>query len=530
MSGDDTEPSADIDPQVRVRGIYSTAITQLLLEAEYTVVGVSEPIDRRFDESFPAAGHEVAVETTPDRQGISVEGEKTGVATVSETIESAVGKDVFLWPDPTPRGSVFYGRVSETLGNGAVVDLTVGIQSISDTDMGSPEPDSPTGGPMTTDHLSTEGYLPFDTVEDHVSVGDEYLVQIAEPAPPWASNRPEVDTTIRAFGGVATLERGLDRTVVDTHDDEAARELAGMTELLSLEPPEGWGLRWTHAATGVEMGALETGLERAVHQAEILETALTRFGNEKQLTGDSFVAQDVATHQGQARAEAIAAPLAGTWIWFGRESRFHLDERRRRVTITMPGHHRIKAGSAAAATGVDFVEHLCNPDSGDEFPFGVVTEQFGPQLDDEVRIHHGKPDGRLITLGTGKVTDIDDEGNVTVERTMTGRGTYDGLGVDREQGDIAVTKFREGRWWYPTTYRDDSGSPKGTYVNVCTPVECFPDTIRYVDLHVDVIKHRDGTIERVDDAELDQAVDAGRLSEPLADKARSVATALENAL
>ena len=67
-------------------------------------------------------------------------------------------------------------------------------------------------------------------------------------------------------------------------------------------------------------------------------------------------------------------------------------------------------------------------------------------------------------------------------------------------------------------------------MNICTPVEVFPDQIRYVDLHVDVIKHADGTVERVDDNELDEAVADGQLSSELAEKARSVARAIESAL
>jgi len=113
---------------------------------------------------------------------------------------------------------------------------------------------------------------------------------------------------------------------------------------------------------------------------------------------------------------------------------------------------------------------------------------------------------------------------------MTPGGTYDELGVRRESGDTATTTLTEGRWWYPTTYRDAESTVKGTYLNVCTPVEVFPDSVRYVDLHVDVVKHADGTVERVDDDRLDEAVAAGHVSEELAEKARSVAAAIEGAL
>jgi predicted RNA-binding protein associated with RNAse of E/G family len=79
-------------------------------------------------------------------------------------------------------------------------------------------------------------------------------------------------------------------------------------------------------------------------------------------------------------------------------------------------------------------------------------------------------------------------------------------------------------------YRGSDGERRGTYVNVCTPVELFPRVARYVDLHVDVVRHADGRVERVDDDELDEAVAAGDVPEPLAEKARTVASAVERAL
>jgi Ribonuclease G/E len=199
----------------------------------------------------------------------------------------------------------------------------------------------------------------------------------------------------------------------------------------------------------------------------------------------------------------------------------------------MPGHHRLKAATDAASAGVNFAEALVDFDGDgegvDAFPFDVATAQFGPHEGDRVAIGHGKPDGRLVTLGRGTVTSVGD-GAVTLEREMRPGGTYDALGVERRAGDVAVTKFTEGRWWYATVYRGVEGDRRGTYANVCTPVEVFPDTVRYVDLHVDVGKGPDGVVERVDDDELDAAVAAGQVSEALAERARSVAAKLERAL
>ncbi|WP_435075147.1 DUF402 domain-containing protein [Halorubrum sp. HHNYT27] len=487
---------------VRVRGIYATALTRLLLNAGHAVVDASPPIRRRFEEGFENAPPDVRIETTDDRQGVGVHGDPEVVASLRDRL-AGVGRDALAWTDPTPPGTVLDGEVTETLGGGAVVRLRVGAAG-RDVDGGDP--------------ATAEGYLPYGSVDDRVETGDPVRVRVDDSAAPWTDRRSSLDGSLRAGGGLVALEPGSG-TRVDVRDDEAARELAGMVDLLGLEPPDGWRAVWKPPAVDAGTEALEAGLRRAVAAAEGLDEAVDAAGGIGVLGGAE-----------RLRDEPVASPNAGVWVWFGRESRFALDDRRRDVTATMPGHHRLKAGAADASAGVDLAEALCDPDPEAAFPFGVVTDVFGPTAGDALRIEHGKPDGRLITLGEGTVTETAADGSVTVEREMTGGGTYDGLGTPREAGDIAETSLKEGRWWYPTTYRGRDGAVRGTYVNICTPVEVFPDAARYVDLHVDVVKRADGTVERVDDDELREAEATGDVPEALAKKARSVASALENAL
>jgi len=484
--------------RVRLRGIYTTALTRLLLDAGYEVVDASGPIRRRFEADFPDAPPDVTVSTSADRTGVGLSGDPDVVPSVVDRLRG-VGVDALTWRDPTPPGAVLDGEVRETLGGGAIVALAV------DGDAH----DVPGGGDIA------EGYLPYNAVDAHVEVGDPVRLQVRESAPPWADTRPTLSGNLRVDGGLVALEPGSG-TRVDGRSDAAARELAGMVDLLGLEPPAGWRAIWSRAAVDADSDALEAGLEAATERAERFAVDVAELG----------------VREGSAPAEdgPLASPHAGAWVWFGRECRFELDSARRRVTTTLPGHHRIKAGSSDASVGVDLAESLCAPDPDAEFPFETVAEAFGPADGDDLRIEHGKPDGRLIVLGSGEVTAVDSDGSVTVERSMTGGGSYDGLDVPREAGDVAVTSLKEGRWWYPTTYRGADGTVKGTYVNVCTPVEVFPDAARYVDLHVDVVKHADGTVERVDDEVLDASVADGDMPETLAEKARSVAGALENAL
>jgi hypothetical protein len=490
--------------RARVRGIYTTAVTRRLLDADHAVVQASPPIRERFDHEFGFAPADVAVDTTADRQGVECSGDPDAVDALREDLVG-VGVDALSWRDPAPKGAVFLAPVTDALGSGAVVDLG-----------------------------DREGFLPFDDAEDHVEAGDVRRVQVVEPAPPWGDDRPEVAEPLAVRDGLVTLDRSRSGVSANVHG-ERATELVRSIELLQAEAPDGWGVRWQRAAADADLGALGDALAAAADRASALDALPVGDPDDAPVRLDSGL-------------EAVPAP-ATAWVWFGRTARFALDDDRRAVATTMPGHHRVKAGSASASDAVDFAEGVlahaadgdwtagdgdretAGGDGDDRFPFPAVVDAFGPRDGGTLSIEHGKPEGRCITLGRGRVTDLDaDAGKLTVERDMTGGGTYDALGVPRESGDVAVTKLTEGKWWYPTVYRSADGDTKGTYVNVCTPVELFPDGARYVDLHVDVVRHADGTVERVDDDELDAAVDAGYVTAALADRARTVATSVERAL
>lgn len=455
---------------VRVRGIYATALTAYFDE----VVQASPPIRRRFDEDFRVEPADVAVETTGDRLGVGLFGEQEATAAAADRL-ATLARDTFIWEAALPRGAVYAGEVTETLGSGALV--TCGDDAV--------------------------GFLPYSKTSRRIEEGDCLRVQVDEPRPPWDNGRPVLDTDIRVHGALADLVRGATAT-------GSGPELA---DLLPTEPPDGWGVDWSPAADNAGLDALDATLSALVARAEQLDDAFT----------DATAPSDVAPDQ-------YWAGETTRWAYFGRESRFALDNVRREVTPTMVGHHRSKAATEAASAAVDFVENVCDGAGGDEFPFAALTDQFGPQQGDSVDIGHGKPDGRRIELGPGTVQTRTAEGKLTLKRELTPGGTYDAIGGTIQEGDVAITKFQEGRWWYPTVYRGADGEKRGTYVNICTPVEVFPREVRYVDLHIDVVKRADGTVEQVDDDELTDAVETGHISESLAQKARKVAEAVGNAL
>ncbi|TKX84735.1 RNA-binding protein, partial [Halorubrum sp. SS5] len=219
--------------RARVRGIYATALTARLLDAGHEVVDASPPIRRRFDAAFGTDSPDVRVETSGDRQGIGAHGDPDALDAVRDLLVDA-GRDALAWADPTPPGAVLDGEVTETLGGGAVVDLRVGGEGGE-----SGKGEEAAGAPAT----AAEGYLPYGDVDARVETGDPVRVQVRESAAPWTDRRPELAGELRVGGDLVALEPGSG-TRVDVRDDEAARELSGMLDLLDLDPPDGWRAVW----------------------------------------------------------------------------------------------------------------------------------------------------------------------------------------------------------------------------------------------------------------------------------------------
>jgi hypothetical protein len=449
--------------RVKLRGVYTTAATRLLLDAGYEVVEPSDAIRDRFDASFSKGPPDVEVRTSDEYLGLYIVGE--GTKEVTEVL--AAGEDSFFF-DAVPVGAVCDATVEQEASSGAFVRFGDG-----------------------------RGFLPYSKVDDHVEEGDELRVTVVEEAAPWSNGSPVVAAGERVGNELVTLVRGASGSRVEGGSKEDATQLSRTAATVGAEPPSGWGVVYSRDALDAEMGELADAMNEAAER-----------------TGEND------------DEEAV-------WIWLGRDGRAAYDEARGEETTTVPGHHRLKATSKTASAGVDIAEALVeDADPTDDPPFDVFARRFGPHEGDQIEIVHGKPDGRYPSLGRGEVVSADadeDEMAVVVERRITSSGTYDALGVEREDGDVARTRFEEGGRAYATVYKSAEGEKKGTYVNVCTPLEVFPDAVRYTDLYIDVVEV-DGETRVVDEEELTDSVEEGVVTEGVAERAREVADRTEERL
>jgi protein associated with RNAse G/E len=223
-----------------------------------------------------------------------------------------------------------------------------------------------------------------------------------------------------------------------------------------------------------------------------------------------------------------------TEIEFPRLTKSVLDEERNKIVPTVLHHHRLKT---IASEFVDLMEKqdLTNhPEKrkavSENLERKLIWDGYSPGK--EIAIEHVKLDGELVYLSEGELIEADfkERKLVLKRRKFKGRSKYDGLNAEKREGDYAITEVKEGDWFYRHTYWRRDGELIGRYFNVNTPVEFYPDKVRYVDLEVDVVAWPGGKVEVIDESILERQVLAGFLSHGLQDRAIQVAHKLRSKL
>jgi len=200
-------------------------------------------------------------------------------------------------------------------------------------------------------------------------------------------------------------------------------------------------------------------------------------------------------------------------------SKKRLDEIRAIVTPTIAGHHYYKACGNYISSMVDIAERMleegCPRDEVEALLNENIRSRF-PKAGSRISLRHVKINGQTFDLGLAKITRFNKKtGRLILLRRFFKKGVYDGLNVQKDPGDYAVTEAAIGDLSFRTRYFSRDEMYKGTYININTPVELYPTKIRYVDLEVDICVWPNGEIRRIDSEKLEEAASRGLISERL---------------
>jgi hypothetical protein len=89
-----------MNPLVKIRGIYSTALTKLLLEADYGITDPSPEIEERFGLASPARLPEILIKDRDGRQGVEIISEADGISRLVGVLQRRLLDGVLLRFEP----------------------------------------------------------------------------------------------------------------------------------------------------------------------------------------------------------------------------------------------------------------------------------------------------------------------------------------------------------------------------------------------------------------------------------------------
>lgn len=462
--------------RVRIRGIYATALTKLLLDAGFQIVQASNLIASRFGIPQVPAAADVTVK--------SVEDEPSRLLAIGypDAVDAVMG---------VLRGSLHYSPVwCSPLGLYATV--VARIEGIRDG----------------------ECIASVDGVELVVQdAGEcregEYAALYIVKAPVFPGERGRAVPGVRVVGDYAMLYKGGQPRVTISEHISRAEKRALLSSIAYEYREKGYGVHWRSSARDAEERELREELARLEEKLRRVEEEASKMASEGRV-GVVEPGEKICIMEVSAPDKAL------------------LDDVRDAVLPTARMHHSIKSiGDETLQAIIDYEEEVLALDRGlrDRLAAGLLRYLASRLEGRRVRIEHVKLDGRVVELGPAYVKEarVEEGGlRLRLERVVRSPGVYDGLGVEKEPGDVIETVVDTREWIVTHHYYSRDGEHKGTYINVNTPPEVSLDRIRYVDLTVDIVKKPDGSVEVIDVEELRRQAEAGIVGRELIERIREV--------
>lgn len=468
------------NPRIRIRGIYSTALTKLFLDNGFDIVQPSLEIAERFSlnpERYLSP--QIDVVDRYDKQGINAEVLYNLTQKFIDILFNNFS-DVIIRKSRVQKGAIYKGIVYRP---------------------------APKGGYLVKITPQQDAWLPInDSKKQEVTLGDPVVVEVKGVEE--STGIPRVSTQISIPGDFAVLISEESVRVSHKIKGNARDKLIELGKILR---PEGWGIIWRTGAMNAEIAELQEEIELLSNEAKKL-VELARNAPALVKIREGFDLLDIV---------------------FPGESKNILDKIRSEVFPTIKNHHWLKSYANSLTKIIDFAEKYLTGevaiDTLNKAVHEMVKNEFLPKEGKLLKIHHLKPNGREVVLGPAKVVMVDDEEGFEYRmfrRFMPG-GYYDGIGAPKEAGDYGVTLVKLFDKKLITAYFSVDNKLKGIYVNINTPIEVYPDGFKYIDLEIDVVLNKDNQIQILDTQKLDKYVEEGIISVNLANVAKNYANELK---
>lgn len=461
--------------KAKVRGIYSTALTKLLLENGFEIVQPSLTIKKRFKLDENQEPPDLKIKDRFDLQGIRVLGTPEATSAFQHMLHSSL-EDVLTRRWTVSVDGIYRGSIKESDERFLYVDLGCGVT----------------------------GRLPKSEVTD--GSPRQVIVQVERKR--LGVKQPVLTTKLKVFGNHAILAKNSKTGVsLKIYDLEKRAELYALGKALS---PKGWGIIWRESSKNQPREALENEVARLFEKIKTLDS--------KTLSAET--------------PTLLVEGLHFIDVEFPYLSKRRLDSFRASVAQTLNGHHFYKSCGGKVSAALEMAEKLLEKGQDRAEVENLFKKQVMyefPEAGSQMDVQHVKLSGLVLHLGEATMEEIDSE-RIRFRRAMRSNGFYDGLGTRKEAGDQALSETKPGEWYIKTKYFSKDGEWKGTYINLNTPVEVYPKTLRYVDLEVDICVRPNGTVKVLDMEKLEKAFEKGFISKRLFETVKEKATQIKNSV
>ncbi len=304
--------------KVKVRGIYSTAITKLLIDEGVEITQAADAIKAALklsDESAP----DVMIEDMEMKEGIYVYGSSPGK--VIDTLKKHLKDSVFFKEDI---GKMYCGIIKNTDQKSKSIVISL--------------PDD------------EEGVLDLKNFWGYVKPGSKILVQSKGTY----DGKIMLSTQLRIFGeDVVIIKNGFTKMSKGIRSHEGRDKLYEIAKGLDLKD---WGILWVQGAENKEESVLKQELSDLMQK-------------EKEITEKFNGCNEPAT---------LYEGVDKYFTLFDKDDKAKLDKIRKSVMPTIPNHHILKSAGYTILT--DFAENIMGKGSDSEMTKKVneTLLRYGP--------------------------------------------------------------------------------------------------------------------------------------------------------
>jgi len=452
--------------RARVRGIYSTALSKILIDNDIELVDVTQAIAERLkvDERRGLPADVTVKSDEEDPSQILVLGFPEAVHKVLDILINEI-PEVLTYVAKIGLYSAFKAEVLGFVNHTCIVKTPVGEAVLLD------EKECVKGK-----------QFPVTTIKVPLKPGEKLLVS----------------SKLRVVGKYAIVGRGMNISFSSFIRNKD--RISKLLEISSSIVSQGYSVRWRSNADEAEISEIIKELPELIEKLKEVESRVKN--------SNTFEIVYSGEHVGI--------------IELTYNSKKYLDEVRAKVASTSPYHHMLRSLREKGEDVVgllDIIAEDVNKEKLVQWLKKWIIKQLRSRKD--VIVYHRRPLKKNVSLGRMQPYTVVANGSLRLKlrREIKTKGIYDGLQLRKEKGDYAITTLTEGGWYIIHDYYNKNGLHKGSYININTPPEILPNgSISYVDLGVDIVKVAGEGCKLIDSEEFRSLIKEGIVKGDIVEK------------